>query len=79
MYTQPRLGSVSYSGSTGSFGMNVQTTSGLSYVVEYKDSLDEPAWKVLTTFDGTGGSVPVVDNTAGTVPMRFYRLGIQEP
>jgi len=79
VYTQPRLGSVSYSGATGSFGMNVQTVNGLTYFVEYKNALDDATWTLLKTFPGTGGSVPVVDDTADAVPMRFYRLGIQEP
>jgi len=80
-YTQPQVGSTSYASSGGgsTFTMNVATLNGLNYAVEYKNSLDDATWTVLTTFPGTGAVVPVPDSTAGSVPTRFYRVVILEP
>ncbi len=79
-YTRPQVATASYSNSgSGSFSLDVQTVSGLTYAVEYKNSLDDASWTLLRTFAGTGGIVSVTDTTVGSVPTRFYRVVIQEP
>ena len=51
------------------------TTSGRIYVMEYKNSLDEPRWTPLTSVAGTDGIMTVSD-TSSDAPARFYRVGV---
>jgi hypothetical protein len=57
----------------GKFGFGFATRSGVSYVVEYKDVLSDPAWTTLTNMIGTGWFLPVVDPAAAGAS-RFYRI-----
>jgi hypothetical protein len=47
---------------------------GVVYFIEYKDSLNDPAWTRLQTVLGTGTTVTVTDKP--NQPSRFYRLRI---
>ena len=51
-------------------------TSGKTYVVEYKNSLDEPQWTLLNSVAGTDGVMAISDSSSGAVS-RFYRVGVQ--
>ena len=66
----------------GRFYCQFQTVSGHTYYVQYKDHLDDPAWKTAgLPVTGTGGSVIWADTglpkTSGApkdAPTRFYRV-----
>lgn len=51
------------------------TQPGFTYYVEYKNSLADPAWTLLTTIAGDGTS-PVVTDTTANGATRFYRVRI---
>jgi len=70
----PVITSVGYNLET--FMLTVPTEVGPTYVVEYKDSLDDPTWKVLTTVAGTGSPIPITDNGL-TSTVRFYRVRVR--
>jgi hypothetical protein len=58
------------------FMLTVPTEVGLTYVIEYKDSLEDASWKVLTTLAGTGLAIPMTDNGL-TNTTRFYRVRVR--
>ena len=58
------------------FMLTVPTEVGPTYVVEYKDSLEDSWWNVLTTITGTGSPVPITDNGL-TNTTRFYRVRVR--
>lgn len=58
------------------FMLTVPTEVGLTYVIEYKDSLEDASWKVLTTLTGTGLAIPMTDNGL-TNTTRFYRVRVR--
>jgi hypothetical protein len=47
---------------------------GLSYLLEYKDSLADPAWTPLTPAGTATGSVMVLHDTNAPFARRFYRV-----
>ncbi len=54
--------------------LNWQSTVGLTYQLEYKDNLTDPAWTPLGgTVPGTGGALTLTNNL-GDSPQRFFRL-----
>lgn len=55
--------------------LKFSTISGLTYAVEYKNSLDEPDWKPLTLLTGTDGVVTHSETNSGA-STRFYRVGV---
>ena len=59
---------------SGSSPLLFTTTTGKRYIVQYKDTLNEPAWIDLETVVGTGGNLPITDAAAARQPMRFYRV-----
>jgi hypothetical protein len=69
-----KLSNVSYAGGVCSF--SVPTAQGVTYAIEYKNALEETAWKLLSTLVGNG-AVQQVRDTAATAPMRFYRARVQ--
>ena len=74
---QPDLGGISVSGDQVS--LTWPTLVGQNYQVEYKDSLDNPAWTPLgVPVAGTGNPLIVNDNN-NNAPHRFYRLKITQP
>lgn len=63
--------------SPGSNGIafSVGTVTGLTYTLQYKDSLADPSWTpILPGTPGTGGSVSLLDTNMPAVPARFYRV-----
>jgi len=70
----PLINSLSFNSST--FMLAIPTEVGPTYVVEYKDDLQDPSWNVLTTVAGTGGSIPITDNGL-TNTTRFYRVRVR--
>jgi hypothetical protein len=70
----PLLNSLGWNSAT--FMLTVPTEVGPTYVVEYKDSLEDPSWNVLTTLSGTGTPIPVTDNGLTNTP-RFYRVRVR--
>ncbi len=61
--------------SNGIFNWSFSTQSGLTYVVEYKTSLSDPAWTELQTVVGSGATTTITNSVAGR-PSGFYRLKI---
>jgi hypothetical protein len=70
----PLITSVGYNFET--FMLTVPTEVGPTYVLEYKDILDDTSWKVLTTVAGTGSPIPITDNGL-TNTTRFYRVRVR--
>jgi hypothetical protein len=57
--------------------MSVSSVVGLSYSLEYKDSLTDPSWTVVTApLQGTGAII-VLQDTNTSVATRFYRVRCQ--
>jgi PKD repeat protein len=52
-----------------------ETLTGKTYVIQYKDSLDDPAWQTLQSVPGDG-SVKAITNSISAAPQRFYRLSV---
>jgi hypothetical protein len=70
----PRLTSAAYLGN--SFTLAVQTVSGQSYILQYKNSLDDPAWVPLPGVAGNDQSQTLRDNAASG-SQRFYRVLVE--
>ena len=52
--------------------------SGLSYTLEYKNALSDPAWlPLLPPTLGSGSTITLLDTNPPTGPSRFYRLSCQ--
>jgi uncharacterized repeat protein (TIGR01451 family) len=65
--------------SVGANGTNVtisvDSVAGLTYRLEYKNLLTDPAWTPVTPpASGTGGPVILFDTNAPFTPTRFYRV-----
>jgi hypothetical protein len=58
------------------FTFSFSTEQGLTYVVEYNLSLDDPAWRELTRIAGTGSTVTITDDGL-TNAIKFYRIQLQ--
>ena len=58
------------------FRFSFDTAPGLSYAVQYKDSLDEPAWQALQSVAGDG-TLKTITNSLAAPSQRFYRLLVQ--
>ena len=58
----------------GNVALSFPTGAGVGYQVLYKDHLEEPQWKLLTTLVGDGSTMTVSDPDAGTE--RFYVLSM---
>ena len=61
---------------SGDFTFSFETLAGLTYVIEYKDSLDDPLWQTLQSVPGDG-TVQTLTVSAADTAQRFYRLNIQ--
>jgi hypothetical protein len=72
--TEPTLSALSYSGNHFSF--RYPSTSGLTNIVKYTDSLNPIDWLVLTNVPGDGTLRTIIDATA-TNSERFYRILFQ--
>ncbi|MGD0652671.1 MAG: hypothetical protein ABSA97_16280, partial [Verrucomicrobiia bacterium] len=58
----------------GSFSLFLATENGKSYLMQYKNTLNDPTWTDLKTVAGTGGNVLITDAAAARQPTRFYRV-----
>lgn len=60
---------------SGKLAIAVPTCLGLTYVIEYADQLESPAWQTLRQIDGTDHTVTFEAPTA-TSKRRFYRVRV---
>jgi Regulator of chromosome condensation (RCC1) repeat/Kelch motif len=59
--------------SAGQFSVNIQSFTGKSYSLEYKDSLGASTWTALPAVQGNG-TLQVLTDANATVAQRFYRV-----
>jgi len=57
-----------------SFNMRFSTQSNVNYVVQYKNTLLDSDWMVLTNFTATSNTYLLRDFATGTNASRFYRI-----
>src|SRR5262249_48062747 len=62
----------------GTFTFSFGSKSGLTYVIEFKNTLDDPLepWHFLQNAPGTGGRITINDPTAAG-RSRFYQVRVQ--
>jgi uncharacterized repeat protein (TIGR01451 family) len=73
------VSSLVYSGADGgSFAGSFQTVAGITYAVDYKNTLDDATWTELTTIPGDGSVKPFTDR-GPLPPTRFYRIRLVLP
>ena len=60
---------------TTSVSFSFASATNLDYVVEYKDTLNDPAWLTLRTVNGDGGTL-TISNSMTNLPSRFYRIRV---
>jgi len=60
---------------TTNVSFSFTSATNLDYVVEYKDTLNDPAWVTLRTVNGDGGTLTISDSTTNS-PCRFYRIRV---
>ena len=58
---------------TGNVVLSVASVLGLTYTLEFADSLSEPVWRTLKGFSGDGGRI-VISDLPSVSGQRFYRL-----
>jgi len=58
------------------FGFSFDTIPGLTYEVQYADSLEDPVWQMLQSALGDG-STKTITNSVSETSRRFYRLKLQ--
>ena len=61
--------------SGNSMSLSFATAAGLSYLVQFSDTLSPPNWQPLKSVTGDGTVQTVTDST--TAPQRFYRLTVE--
>jgi PKD repeat protein/subtilisin family serine protease len=59
----------------GEFRFSFATVAGVTYTVQFKDSLDDPIWQPLQTVTGDG-LMQTITNLTATPAQRFYRLSV---
>jgi hypothetical protein len=60
----------------GGFTLSFPSTTGFTYQVEYKNTLNAPVWAPLATRAGNGSTQNVSDSNPGG-QMRYYRLRVE--
>ena len=60
----------------GTFAASVATEPGYSYVLQFKNELDENTWTSLPAVQGDG-TVRTLSDPAATVAQRFYRVRLE--
>ena len=60
----------------GQIQLQFAAASGLQYVVEFKNALNDPAWQTLQTVSGND-SIQTVQDSTQILPQRFYRIRLQ--
>jgi len=64
-------------GSNSDFHVSFQSVSGITYRVEYSDTLATGSWTTLgADLSGTGAIMQVIDPAANTRAKRFYRVEV---
>jgi len=58
------------------FTFTFETIAGKTYVIEFKDSIDDAAWQTLQTVPGDGNAVTITNSTSAA-SQRFFRLNVQ--
>jgi hypothetical protein len=58
--------------SSGSFNLPINTTAGITYVVQFSDAFNPAAWQTIKTLSGDGTLQTVSDPVTGS--QRFYRV-----
>jgi len=61
----------------GTLHLTVSAIPGRSYRVEYKDSLDAPAWIPLVGVHAATTSTLMIDLNIGPEPRRFFRIRLE--
>ena len=56
----------------GQFLFEFDSQAGIGHVVQFKNSLSDPAWQTLRLVAGDGTRKQVTDNSGG--PQRLYRV-----
>jgi|GEM_PF-5196446 len=72
----PKILNPVYAGT--SFWADFESVAGLTYEVQYKNSLTDPDWTVLTTIQGDG-TLKTFTDLGPLPPTRFYRLRVVGP
>ena len=67
--TNPRLNG-------NNFSVSLASQTGVTYVLECKDSLADSSWTPITTVPGTGSQLTLTNNTASS-SRRLYRVRAQ--
>jgi hypothetical protein len=57
----------------GAVSFSFMSESGVTYLIQYKDSLNDPTWTNMGTADGNGGVVNIVHDST-SAKMRFFRV-----
>ena len=67
--------SISFSLSVGpEFSITFPSQAGFNYVLEYKNSLNDPTWTPLSPPVAGTGSMMSLPDTNGLVTSRYYRV-----
>ena len=61
--------------STTNVSFSFTSLTNVGYVVEYKDTLTDPAWLTLRTVNGDGATL-TISEALTNLPSRFYRLRV---
>jgi len=60
---------------TTNVSFSFTSATNQAYAVEYKDTLNDPAWLTLRTVNGDGGTRTISDSMTN-LPSRFYRIRV---
>ncbi len=74
MALSPTIAAPGFNGTA--FTLTFSTEVGPAYRVEYKYSLDDPSWQLLTNLDGAGSAVTVTDPDLAPAT-KFYRIQVR--
>jgi PKD repeat protein/subtilisin family serine protease len=58
------------------FSFTFETDAGKTYVIEFKDSVDDTGWHTLQSVPGDGSS-KTITNSISTVSQRLFRMNVQ--
>jgi hypothetical protein len=58
----------------GNFSLSFHSQNGISYTVEYNNTLNNATWTGLETVIGTGANISITDPFSTQRPARFYRV-----
>jgi hypothetical protein len=58
------------------FAFTFETIAGKTYVIDFKDSLDDTAWQTLQSVLGDGNAITITKSIT-SASQRFFRLNVQ--